>query len=132
MKPITLAFALLGLGFYGSADAKGFDVADIAFESRQLELGSRAVAACANIEGCILDSSRANTRAVQVFNHLTGQGSVFSRSGYNLAMAAVQAGVDAGMPVACKAMLAHGQAILVTTGVQMDAKTRASLEECRK
>lgn len=130
MKPIALA--LIATCLYGSADAKSFDAPEIVFESRQLELGAGAAAACANLDGCILDSRRANPRAVQVFNHLTGHVSRSSKSGYDLAMEAVRAGVDAGMPVACKAMLTHNQAILIVTGVPMDAKTKSNLEECTK
>ena len=131
MKPIALAFALLAAGFYGSAEA-AITTDDVIKESEHVILASRAAAACANIDGCVLESGRASDRVYHVFNTLTGQGDSRDRVGYYDAMAAVDIGVWARIQVACRARLAHGQARLVTTGVPMDVETRADLEECAK
>lgn len=131
MKPIALALALLAAGFYGSAEA-AITVDEVIEESEQVILASRAVAACANIDGCVLESGRARDRVYHVFNTLTGRNSTRDRVGYYAAMAAVDVGVWARIPIACRARLAHDQAKLITTGVPMDAKTRANLEDCSK
>lgn len=131
MKPIALVFAMLAAGFYSSAEA-AITTDEVIDESEQVILASRAVAACANIDGCVLESGRASDRVYHVFNTLAGHGPPRDRVGYYAAMAAVDVGVLARIPVACRARLAHDQAKLITTGVPMDANTRANLEECAK
>lgn len=131
MKPIAITLALLAAGFYGSAEA-AITTDEVIEESEQVILASLAVAACANIDGCVLESGRASDRVYHVFNTLTGHGSTRDRVGYYAAMAAVDTGVLARIPAACRARLAHGQTKLITTGVPMDANTRINLEECAK
>lgn len=124
MKPIAITIALLAAGFYGATEASDYN--------RQVELGSMAVAACANVAGCILDSKHADATAVQVFNVLTGHGSDADELGYMLAMKAVRAGVVAKDPSACKAMLAHSNAVMIVTGSPATPEVKAYLKECAK
>lgn len=95
----------------------------------QVQLGAKAVMACANVDDCYLSSKHSSLIARQTFEYIAhGTG----RDAFQATMARVLDAAEQGNPEACKAALAVTEARAFTTGVTVSPETRAYLQGCCK
>lgn len=104
-------------------------LAQEADEFHQVQLGARAVMACAHVDDCFLSSKHSGLTARQVFGYIahgTGQ------DAFRATMDRVLDAAEKGDPEACKAALTVTEARAFTAGVTVSPETRAYLLECCK
>lgn len=98
-------------------------------EFHQVQMGARAVMACANVDDCFLSSKHSSLTARQTFEYIAhGTG----RDAFQATMARVLEAAEKGDQEACKAALAVTEARAFTTGVTVSPETRGYLQECCK
>ena len=101
-------------------------LAQPADEFHQVQLGARAVMACANVSDCHLSSKHSAPVARQTFEYIAhGTG----RDAFQATMARVLDAVKQGNPVACKATTTVAEAQAFTAGVTVSPETLAYIEE---
>lgn len=104
-------------------------LAQPADEFHQVQLGARAVMACAHVDDCFLSSKHSSLTARQIFEYIAhGTG----RDAFQAAMTRVLESAEKGDTEACKAALAVTEARAFTAGVTVSPETLTYLQECCK
>ncbi len=104
-------------------------LAQPADEFHQVQLGARAVMACAHVDDCFLSSGHSSLTARQTFEHIAhGTG----RDAFRATMTRVLDAAEKGDPEACKAALTVTEAQAFVAGVTVSPETRTYLRECCK